>query len=290
MPSILAEDLPMIPMLQGFGPTGIQAGLARIGDIARTRLVTLAQQELKTSQRDYIAGISNPVLFVDNKGVPGVEITLRGALPNMLENGAEPFDLRVTLLNPGKEKRPGTRGIVRSKQGYLYRSIPFRRMGQGASGKNAPRIGGAETSEGQRETSRAFRGQMTAEQARTQGRAVVRAAKKLAPTVGLPGEKVQYGGSLPAGTAGSQKLRPRHATDLNAGMLREQKTYESATQDQFITFRTISNNPNTVRSDDAQPSGPAQNWMHPGLTRRLLIPKTETYIDMLISRRWIAEL
>jgi hypothetical protein len=218
-----------------------------------------------------------------------VTITLRGALPNMVENGAPAYDLRSTLLNPALPKKPGTKGVRRSKKGYLYRSIPFRRMGPNASGKNAAALGAAESGAGKRDTSLAFRGQRTAEEARLLGRAVAREAKKLAPTTGMPGSKVKYGGRLPKGTAGATPLRPRHKTDLYEGIIREEKKYQTATQSQLMSFRMISTNPGSFR-EDAAGGAPQMNWMHPGIVARRLIPETETYVQTVLQRRWLGDL
>lgn len=289
MIKLAPEDVVKIPELLGVSNGAVTAGLSKIGDIARTKWVTLAMQRLNTSQRDYVAAISNPVLSVDDKGNPQVTLTLRGKFPNMVETGADPFDLRATLLNPSLPKKPGTVGIRRSKKGYLYRAIPFRRMGPSASGKNAAALGAAESQAGRGAMSLAFRGERTAEEARLLGRAVAREAKKLEPTVGMPGGKVQYGGRLAKGVGGAMPLRPRHKTDLYEGTVREEKTYAKATQSQLMTFRMISTNPGSFREDDAGGS-PQMNWIHPGILARNLAPATSAYVDMVLQRKWLGNL
>lgn len=289
MIKVAPEDLPLIPTLLGVTPDSAERGLGRIGDLARTKLVTLAKQRLFSSQVDYIAGIQQPRVFTDDRGVPTMELTLRGAFPNMVENGAGSFDLRTTLLNPSAKKRPGTKGVRRSKKGFLYRAIPFRRMGPQASGKNAAALGAAESASGKRDSSLAFRGGKSAAEALAMGRAVQRAARKLAPTVGVPGSKVKYGGRLGAGVGGSAPLRGRHKTDLYEGTIREEKVYEKATQSQLMTFRMISTNPNTFR-EDADGGAPERNWVHPGITARRLIPATADYVQTVLARKWLGDL
>jgi len=270
------QDLPTIVELSGFGDEGTLASITKAIHLARTRLVTLAQQRLKTSARDYVGAITPP----DITSTPGgwrATILLTGAFAHMVEEGAAPWDLRTTIL------KPGTRKIRTSKAGFLYLSVPFRHMTPSASGVNAPPMGSAYSGEGQKPEHRAFRGSLAAAAAAL-GKAVHKAAKKLAPTLSAPGVGTQYGGRLAAGVGGATLLRPRHVTDVYQGMIREEKTYEDAKpQTQYLTFRTISNNPATRRSDDA--GGQSEvNWTHPGLEARHLVPEALEYIHDLIRQ------
>ena len=111
------------------------------------------------------------------------------------------------------------------------------------------------------------------------GRAVWRQAKQLSPTHSAPGQKTVYGGRLGEGAGGATVLRARHLGDVFAGMIREEKTYETATQSQFMTFRAISTNPASFRSDEG-----GKNWTHPGIEARHLVPEARTYITGLIEK------
>jgi hypothetical protein len=267
-------DLVSIPELAGVAGVAKSFSLKKMAQVARSRLVVLARQRLFTSATDYVRGIQ-PMRM--EKGPGGVErfvIDVLGALPWMVEHGMSSWDLRQTIL------KPGTRRLKVSKEGYLYVSIPFRHMGPGASGRNAPAMGSQFTEATLRQDSRAFRGDMDQKAARTMGRAVYRDAKALAPTLSaLGGGKVQYGGRLAPGTGGAEQLRARHVTDIFAGMIREEKTYEKATQSQFMTFRTISNNPNSFREDEG-----GQNWTHPGITARHLVTEAKAYMEGLLAQ------
>lgn len=284
LPSIL-DDTP------GRNPKLRAVIVTRLGHVARTQLVSLAQKLLNTSARDYVAAIT-PMQTAETSTSFSAWVELRGALPNMVEHGRGPWDLRDTILTPSNKK------VRRSKRGFLYAYIPFRHMGPDTSGRNAPAMGSQFTGAGLSDTSRAYRGEMEADDARRLGRAVMREAKKLEASRSRPGEEaprmvrnawgqmvptggVKYGERLGEGVGGAEILRPRHATDIFAGMIREEKTYEGATQSQYMTFRTISNNPETTRSDEAGGS-PEKNWMHPGITARHLIPITMDYLDALI--------
>ena len=293
-------DLASIPELAGVAGVSKEFNLKKAAQVARSRLVVLAQQRLFTSARDYVKAIQPMRRETGAGGVERYVIKVLGALPWMVEHGMSAWDLRQTIL------KPGTRRLMVSKEGYLYVSIPFRHMGPGASGRNAQPMGSQFTESSLREDSRAFRGDLDKTSARTMGRAVFRDAKALAPTLSKPGGAgtpsgrmepifdaagvmigtravmrtgVQYGGRLAPGSGGAELLRARHVTDIFSGMVREEKTYEKATQSQFTTFRTISNNPESFREDEG-----GRNWTHPGITARHLVPEAKAYMEQLLSQ------
>jgi len=267
-------DLASIPELAGVAGVSKEFNLKKAAQVARSRLVVLAQQRLFTSARDYVKGIQPMRLEKGPGGVDRYVIDVLGSLPWMVEHGMAAWDLRLTIL------KPGTRRLKVSKAGYLYVSIPFRHMGPSASGRSAQAAGSQFTEASLRSDSKAFRGDLTAAAARTMGRAVMREARKLAPTLSsVGGGKVQYGGRLAPGTGGAELLRARHVTDIFSGMVREEKTYEKATQSQFTTFRTISNNPESFREDEG-----GRNWTHPGITARHLVPEAKAYMEQLLSQ------
>lgn len=266
-------ELASIPDLVGVSGVGKLWSLKKMAQVARSRLVVLAQQRLFTSARDYVQGIQ-PMRAEKTATGERFVIDVLGAVPWMVEHGMAAWDLRLTIL------KPGTRRLKVSKEGYLYVSIPFRHMGPNASGRNGQAAGSQYTEATLRTDSRAFRGDLDAQAARTMGRAVMRDAKKLTPTLSaVGGGKVQYGGRLAAGAGGADLLRARHVTDIFAGMVREEKTYEKATQSQFTTFRTISNNPESFREDEG-----GKNWTHPGITARHLIPEAKAYMEGLLAQ------
>jgi len=267
-------ELASIPELAGVAGVSKSFNLKKAAQVARSRLVVLAQQRLFTSARDYVKAIQPMRLEKGPTGAERYVIEVLGSLPWMVEHGMSSWDLRLTIL------KPGTRRLKVSKAGYLYVSIPFRHMGAGAGGRNGAPAGSQFTEASLRADSKAFRGDLTATAARTMGRAVMRAAGKLAPTLSaVGGGQVQYGGRLAPGTAGAERLRARHVTDIFAGMVREEKTYEKDTQNQFMTFRTISNNPESFREDEG-----GRNWTHPGITARHLVPEAKAYMEQLLSQ------
>jgi len=273
----------------GLGKPDILMQVGRLGHVARTHLVTIAQRRLRTTARDYVKAIQ-PLDLTEKDGEFVATIELRGGLPNMVEHGAEAWDLRTTIL------KPGTRRLKTSKAGFYYLSIPFRHMLPGASGKNAPPMGQAHSKAGQAAHHRAFRGGMEAKAARAMGRAVARGAQKLSATWSrsLPqgGHAVIHGGRLNTETDVTKHnkpvpvpvLRPRHAGDIFAGMQREEQFYEAEAQNQYVTFRTISNNPASFREDTAGGGKPERNWTHPGIQARHLVPETAGYVQGVIAQ------
>lgn len=209
---------------------------------ARSKWIQLAGERLNSSRRDYI----NAIQEVHVEGTTA-SIELVGVLPNMVENGADAFDMHDTLL-----KGPGVRT---SASGNRYRSIPFRHQTPGTAGQ------GGGTPMG-----RAYEGHPAVKDAQELGRTIYTYGKKLAATIGEPGGGVKYGDRLQAGLA--PKLKEKHSTDIYAGMIREQKTYKSATQSQYITFRTIS---------DAVPD----KWQHPGIQAANLGQEVEDFVQKI---------
>lgn len=181
---------------------------------------------------DYLNGIQEVQIS------PGrVVISLVGETPHMLENGFPRTDMRDILLNDNTTPvvPMGERGIHRSADGNLFRSIPFRHTtpgGQGTPGKTVGQVMGSPYHN-------------VVEDSRKLGWDVYKAAKQLVGTQSTPGRGSVYGGRLKAGTGGATSMANlatgrAHKTDIYSGMIREEKTYEKATQSQYKTFRTIS--------------------------------------------------
>lgn len=189
--------------------------LRAVGSAARTEWVRLAQQELKTTARDYIRGIQE-LEVSENK----VSITLTGVLPNMVEQGWAATDLRKTLLGPDSNAKI-------AKDGSRYNTVPFRHASPGSSGRNT---------------------------GRPMPRAIHNVAKALKPTMSRPdGGKTNYGDRLHPGLSMSKaarkilntKEREHHKTSIYTGMIREQKTYEKSKGSKYTTFRRISSKAGT---------------------------------------------
>ena len=245
------------------------AAAVKLAHAARTHLVVSAQRELKTSARDYIAGISDVKVMPIPGGVEA-RVVLNGALANMVERGVSAFDMRPGLLASPKAKT--------TSKGYRVLAVPFRHMGPNASGRNAAPMGSG-YSEERGEKSLRQPGPKSAKEADALGREVWGRAKRLSATRSRPGGGTDYGGRLEDREG---PMRGRHAGGLYGGMIREEKAYQGTTQSQYITFRMVSSNPATFRSDEG-----GMNWTHPGIVARNLFTKAERYIlDLIQSGRF----
>jgi hypothetical protein len=236
--------------LFGMTPETDLARLKLLANMARTEWVA-ESRVLVSSQSAYRAGIQ-PEVVEQQGGKANAYIVLSGTLPNMVEQGCPPFDLRETVLKSPKAHT--------SKAGYRYMAIPFRHMLPGATGRNAPAIGSAYAG------SKYNMGNLVA---MGLAKAVTDLAKKLR-------------GKKRIGEAdGGPLLRDRHVTGIYTGMQRQTKQYEKATQAKYGTFRMISTNPASMRSDAG-----GMNWMHPGIKARHLADRVQERIPDLASMIW----
>ncbi len=241
----------------------VRAVVLDVADSARNHWIKLAGSLGASVRTDYIQGIQE----VEYK--PGMAtIALVGMMPNLIEQGMQSTDMHDTLLGPNVPVVPmgGGRGKHQRADGGYYRAIPFRHATPTSNGSTGQPMGSQ------------FAGDPTIN-AKKLGRDVYRAAKKLAPSTSDPYDKTTWGGRLPAGMA--PKLKPHHATDIFAGMVRMQKTYKNATQNQYMTFRTISTgSPGWIR-----PATPGVHYAEQVSTFILdLVPKVlEMYFNCAAS-------
>jgi hypothetical protein len=226
------------------GPEFEQALLDDLGAAARAKWIRLAQTELQTSKRDYIQGIQE----VTGEGQERI-VALTGWLPNAVENGLGSFDMRETLLGPGKGHT--------AKDGSRYRAIPFRHGTPGTAGGVGAAMGMRMGPQGP--SSLGALGGMSVGAAAALGKDIYKAAKRLKP-----------GQSLKTGGMGIPKLSLHHKSDIFAGMRREAfagpLARGKARQSQYTTFRTISTKTTT-------------GWIHPGIQARHLAVRVQAHIQ-----------
>lgn len=207
--------------LAGLDEKQVETLVLDLAASARNHWIKLAGA-LHSTRQDYISGIQE----VDVKDGVAV-IALVGMMPNLIEQGMGLTDMHDTLLGPNVPVvPPGERGKHPKKGGGYYRAIPFRHSTPTANGVTGAPMGSQ------------FGGIMDAAGAAKLGKDVYNAAKKLAPSTSDPYKGTSWGGRLPAGMA--PKLKESHHSDIFAGMVRMQKTYKTATQSSYMTFRTIS--------------------------------------------------
>jgi hypothetical protein len=252
-------------LLESFNEGALHEVLSGIADAARAEWIRLAGKEFFTTRRDYIAGIQ-PVSLR-----PGIAtIRLLGELPNLLEHGMPEIQMHDTLLGSKVPLVPlGRKGKHPSKDGGVYRAIPFRHAGAGAGGAVGQPMG------------RPYQSSQLVADAKQLGKKVYKMAQQLEPTIGKPGGPTVYGGRLEAGAAGTPKLREYHATDIHAGMIKAEKTYEKATQAQYVTFRTI------ALDSGGQKKGTSP-WVRPATEGRELSKQVAAFVKEIAPKAFQA--
>jgi hypothetical protein len=268
----LAHDVPpeILSLLVSEGM--VEAILTKVAQSARVKWIQLAQERLTSSTQTYIKGIQ----AIQEE--PGLRIIrLVGWLPNAIEDGLDPFDLRETILNNenAKARRPiwseAGRSGGRVQIGW-YANIPFRHGTPETTGKRVgtpmglaygPR--GAESG--------AVGNLISREGAEAFGEAIYKMAKRLKAGQRLKEKNIakRY---KDAGGEGAPLLRTspwKHKSSIYAGMIRVRKPYinektgKETTQSQYFTFRRIS-------------TQKKEGWLHPGIHARKLSSEVEQHI------------
>lgn len=235
----------------------LEGVLRNIADAARAEWGRLAGETLHSTRQTYIDGLQ-PVEVANGVAT----ITLSGLLPNLLEDGMDAMDMHDTLLGPNVPVSPvGERGKHLSIDPHtgkvkFYRAIPFRHMvGDQGAGFGRP-----------------YSGHEAVADAAALGREIYGQAKKLKGTTSTPYGGSEYGGRLPAGLA--PKLKPHHAVDIYAGMIKMQKKYVAATGGQYATFRTISTG--------------SPGWLRPATPGVHLAAKVSSFIGQIAPQAFSA--
>jgi hypothetical protein len=230
--------------------------LKGIGAAAMHYWKKLAQQQLKSTSRDYIAGI-------ELKETPGggVTVELNGQLANMVEQGFSGGDMRAWMLSSPKAKQ--------GKNGP-YLVVPFRHGTPGTSGRN---VGAA------------MPGPIHTAAKKLLG-TLSRPGKPVSTT---GGQTTIYGKRLHPGLTMRQaarqilkrKEKPWHATGIYMGMIRKEKLVKGGPQTSgYQTFRTISAK---VRVDPNDPNSPMKHWVHPGIKPRNIARQVQKHIEKLAT-------
>lgn len=241
------------------GTTGTRAVARNIAEGARAKWIDLASKELSSSRMEYIQGIQ-PVEQETSGNQTTMSVTLVGALPNMVEQGASSFSLHKTLLGPDAE------GVKTAKDGGRYRAIPFRHKTPTAGHTGGQPMGSQ------------FRPRGPMSMAAPHE--VVEDSVKLGRKIHRQAKKLKKGKRLKEGLA--PKLRPHHTTDIFAGMkVNLQPVSGGRFQRTYSTFRMIS-------VDKTGQPRPAGKWQHPGITARNFVDQVSTYVDEIAPKAFEA--
>lgn len=247
-------------------PEILRAVIPDLADATRNELVRLAGERLTTSAEDYVQGLGPAQYHMPTGKTPdefvGATIVLTGWLANAAEHGWAGGDMKPWLLSG--------RAVHEGKRGGRWVVVPFRHGTPGTSGRNFQAMG-SQYVRGFKAGPQGFipTGSLTQAQAQKLGKQIHRAAKQLAATTSHATTGTVWGGRLPAGLA--PKLEPHHKTDPFAGMVRQEKTYRKATQNQYTTFRAVS-----LRSDP-------RAWVHPGIQGHNLFGAVEPFVGRTAS-------
>lgn len=225
----------------------INAGVGAIARAAVGEWARIARTRLNSTREDYINGLHQAESFEAKPASDGImfEISLVGAMPNNIEFGMAPFDM--------KSVRPGWLGGGKAKigkGGKRYVVIPFRH-------KTAPNQGGAQLS---------------------MDEDVGTVVKRVAKEYGLDKMKRNaMGGVVEGPVARVPNKAPVHP--YFQGMVRIQKGESGRTKtglqkgsSSLMTFRIMSEN------------SPASSWRHPGLRAANLMPEVEAWVDVQLGR------
>ena len=243
----------MIPAI-GYEPKRIYDTVYLIAEMARGEWIRLAQENLKTSAPEYINAIQ-PVNMRGNEAV----VSLVGNLPNKIENGGQPYDMKPGLL-AGPHAKTGKSG--------RYNIVPFRHGTPAAKDRT---IGNQMPITGYTKTGR--------------GKSIVyTAAKKLVPSLGgaASGGGTAWGGK----TGNFGGLGVRSALPVEGGrpgaytwkhspyesMYKVSTFYKKVAQNQYVTFRVV--------SDNSDPN----SWWHPGFKAMQLATRVEAFLRQQIDR------
>ena len=200
----------------------------------------MAQKNLKSSRVEYIRS-----LYVGDTGKYTGFVMLRGMLPNMVESGASAFDEKTGFLRSSKAKP--------KKDGSgMYFTVPFRWATPGSIGDSA-----------------IFSGILPTQ--------IYNIARKKSPSISGLGGTMKSGSGIKAKELPSEFQIPKtrqqiitksavfnaykHKSSVYAGISRDQKTYENATQGSYVSFRRV--------SDKSDPD----SWIHRGIVARELAEK-----------------
>ena len=224
-----------------------------LGAAAYANWVELASDGLQSTSRDYIQGLTKPVLLPSAPGMI-VRLQLIGVLPNMVEQGWPRTDLRTTVLLSPKAKT--------SKAGHKYLSISFR---HGAPGSGKRNVGSA-MPKPIHNVARELAGTTTSYKGDP-----AKYRERLTTQIG---DQVALRGGGTVGDLLRKRSKSWHTTSIYTDMIRKVAAYgvrKDGTpnmQSSYATFRTISAG---VKNDE-------RSWMHPGIERREYAKKVQTQI------------
>ena len=202
-----------------------------------------ATNALNSTRNEYI----NNLQIIDNSKFSKT-ILLTGTLPNMLELGASPFDMKEGFKKSSKVKYTQTTDKNGNVVFSWYLTIPFRHATPGAIGENA-----AFADVMPQEVYDAIKGKMSDTPLKK---------SEIPSPFDIPSSRKQI--VMPTRTIPEYK----HKSSIYEGMIKKTAAYGSTTQNTYVTFRRVSEN-----------SDP-DSWIHSGIQAYNLMPKALAATDV----------
>lgn len=236
----------------GYDEDAMRERVFTLAEMARGEWIRQAQTHLEGSAADYIAGIQ-PVEVEGNWAT----VALVGELPNAIENGKAPFDMKPGLLK-GPNAKVGKNG--------RYNTVPFRHGTPETTGK---RVGAPMPI-----TGHTPKGTPTSLIYAAAKRVKASSENATGKTVwgGRTGDFGGYGMRTQLPVKGGRPGAYTWKASPFAGMVKIAKTYKSAVQNQYVTFRRV--------SDNSDPS----SWWHPGIKARRFVNRVHDYLADVVKR------
>lgn len=207
-----------------------------------------ATQNLKSTRNNYIRGLQ----IVDEGFLKG-SVVLIGMLNNMIESGAGAFDMKNGFKNSSKVKP--------TQSGGWKLIIPFRFSTPGALGENE-----IFSNQIPNEIYKIIKGQKSSK---------TNYGSKVQSGTGLSISNIPQKYAIPKTREAVTNLSTKQTFDaysnknsIYAGLTRNEKTYQSATQGTYNTFRAVSNN-----------SDP-NSWVHSGISAYNLADRAVSKLDV----------
>ena len=201
-----------------------------------------ASQTLHSTRNDYVNNLD-----ITKTGKFSRVITLHGVLPNMIEQGANGFDIKEHF----EKSKKAIHTIDKKGGAHWYLTIPYRHGTPGIVGENA-----------------AFSDIMPVE--------VYKIAKTLHKSQQLSKNELPAKYQIPKThyfrmPGQKQVVSYKHKSPIFSGLKKSTGVYAKTTQNTYVTFRRV--------SDKSDP----MSWIHPGIKQYDLLGKTlsEVKIDII---------
>lgn len=205
--------------------------------------VSEAKKSLGSTRQEYING-----LIIGDDGPLTSKVTLVGILPNELENGKSPFDMKDGFENSPKRKE--------KKDGGWYLTIPFRHATPGSVGESS-----------------LFSSVMPEDIFKQMAAVAKQTPSNQTPVLknkDLPAEFQTKGVRKEIKVPETNEVFKayKHKSAIYAGLTKITKQYDKASQSQYMTFRRV--------SDKSDPD----SWIHPGFNALKLGEKALQGMDI----------